>query len=99
MLREPLSNAYAVCSAHASKPGKYAGQDPKSFIGKHVKLSFPAKNRGKATTEHMWVLVERLHKTKGLQGTVNNDPVLECAFKDGDTVAFGVHEIEDVYVP
>ncbi len=95
---EPLSNIGVVCPKHASKPGKYAGEDPKKFIGKHVKLGFPATDprNGRQTTEHMWVKVEGLHEM-GLQGTVNNDPILNCEYKDGSGVAFGVEEIEAVY--
>ncbi len=98
--REPLSNSAYVCSKHASKPGAYTGQDPKGFVGKHVKLGFPAKDQGRSTTEHMWVRVTKLYEgteNEQLEGTIDNDPVLDCAYKDGDTIAFSVKEIEDVY--
>lgn len=50
-----------------------------------MKLGFPAKDprTGRATTEHMWVEVKGLHKEEGLRGIVNNDPVMDCDYKDG----------------
>jgi hypothetical protein len=97
--REPLLNVGLVCEKHAPKPGSFTGQDPSTFIGKHVKLGFPALDRGRQTTEHMWVMVTELFsgpEPEQLVGFVNNDPVLECAYKDGDAVAFAVSEIEAV---
>ncbi len=94
--KEPISNYGFVCSSHEPKPGKYKDCDPKTFIGKAVKLGFPCKNGAK---EHMWVLV---HETENnlLRGELDNDPVLITDFdpplKCGDWIEFEVHEIEDV---
>jgi hypothetical protein len=93
-----MDNIGLVCPTHASKPGAFTGKDPKTFVGKYVKLGFPATDpRTKLpSTEHMWVKVEGLHE-EGLHGVVNNDPVLDCEYSDGSGVAFGVDEIEAVY--
>lgn len=94
-MTEPLSNIARVCKSCASKPGKYTGQAPEGFVGKFIKLGFPAVDRGRLTSEHMWVHVRGLHE-EGLTGVVSNDPILECDYHNGDTVAFAVSEIEDV---
>lgn len=104
MPREPISNIGRVCGPCAEerlKPGKFAGQDPATFIGRYVKLGFPARfpDTGKDTTEHMWVLVEGRYEGKEdeeLIGTLNNDPILICAYQSGSLVAFKVVEIEEL---
>lgn len=103
-MKEPVFNVGLVCKDHAPKPGKFAASDPTKLIGEMVKLGFPAKNphTGVDTLEHMWVRVTGL-LPKGMDGvelvgTLNNDPVLICEYQDGDRVAFGVEEIEDVYI-
>lgn len=98
-MKEPLSNIGAVCEDCASKPGKYTGQDPKTFVGKHVKLGFPARDPRtmKKTTEHMWVEVQEV-TPEGLKGTVNNDPIMVTQYICGTEILFTVDEIEDVYV-
>lgn len=93
---ESLNNIGYVCPNHAPKSGKYVGQDPKTFIGKYVKLAFDDRN-GKMK-EHMWVKVVGFHdEQKGeLRGVLDNDPVFEVGYVCGDELAFEVHEIEDV---
>lgn len=95
--KEHSSNYVLVCPAHEPKPGKYKDCDPKSFIGKHVKLGFPCQM---GQTEHMWVLVHKVEEDK-LSGELDNDPVLITDFdpplKCGDWVEFETHEIEDVH--
>lgn len=94
--RESASNFGFVCKEHAPKPGKYQGQEPSLFVGKLVKLGFPAKrSNGHETIEHMWVKVEKLQDDQ-LVGTLENDPFLECEYQYGDGVLFQVEEIEDV---
>jgi len=100
-MREHASNIAAVCEPCAKArlaPGQFKGKDPSSFLGQFVKLGFEATNpkTGEPTTEHMWVLVDGLHEL-GLQGTLNNDPVLICEYRNGDAVAFSVEEIEATY--
>jgi hypothetical protein len=97
---EPLFNVGMVCKDHAPKPGKFAGSEPSIFVGKLIKLGFPAINPRtlNETTEHMWVKVNRLC-TEGeeqLVGTLENDPFLICEYENGDEVAFKVEEIEDI---
>lgn len=93
--KEHSSNYGFVCSVHAPKPGKYKDCDPKSFIGKYVKLGFPCKG---GQLEHMWVLVYKAEEDK-LFGELDNDPVLTTDFDPplecGDWIEFKVHEIED----
>ena len=94
-------NVGAVCTPCAQKrlkAGAFKGKDPQTFLGRCVKLAFPARNpeTGREVQEHMWVIVTGLHED-GLQGTLDNDPVLICEYQHGDAVAFGVAEIEDVY--
>lgn len=94
MPREPLANIGHVCPKHSPKAGKFKGQDPKSFIGKFVKLGFPS-DRG--VLEHMWVKVDKLGENGDeLEGTLDNDPVYEVGFVCGDGVGFNVDEIEAV---
>lgn len=94
-MTEPLINIGLVCPAHASKPGKYAGQLPTTFIGKFVKLGF--KNENGTETEHMWVKVTKLSDNgKELHGILDNDPVYDVGYQYGDELAFEVDEIEDV---
>jgi uncharacterized protein YegJ (DUF2314 family) len=99
-MRELLSNVGRVCKHHAPVAGKFTGQDPASFLGKYVKLGFPAhRPDGTDTTEHMWVLVESLAASNvkaQLTGTLNNDPILETEYACGDLIAFDVSEIEAV---
>jgi len=86
-----------VCSEHAPKPGKFAGQDPKTFLGKFVKLGFKTKDG--TNTEHMWVKVDKvnkINKSGELEGVLDNDPVLDVGYAHGDALAFEVSEIEAV---
>jgi len=94
---EPLFNVGMVCKDHAPQPGKFAGMNPETFLGKFVKLGFDAINprSGKETKEHMWVKVT--HMADGfLAGTLENDPILICEYQNGDGVLFQVEEIEDI---
>jgi hypothetical protein len=89
---EDPRNIGMVCERHAPQPGRYTGTDPKTFIGKHVKLGFPSKS---GRIEHMWVLVESVEGDE-LRGALANDPVLDVGFVCGDGVGFVVDEIEAV---
>ena len=93
MDKEPPYNHDFVCIDHEPKPGGFIGQDPSTFIGKCVKLGFPAKDDRK---EHMWVKVERLGKDTELEGVLDNDPQLDVGYACGDGVGFDVNEIEAV---
>lgn len=103
-MSEPLFNVGMVCKDHAPKPGKYAGTEPRAFLGKLVKLGFPATNPQTMTetTEHMWVKVSEVLEPgtydsgEELVGTLENDPFLICEYENGDEVAFKVEEIEDI---
>jgi len=100
-MSEPLYNIGLVCADHAPKAGKYAGQEPKTFLGKMVKLGFKAIHplTNKESIEHMWVEVthEIEDGDERLGGTLDNDPIFICDFRNGDSLAFNVEEIEDVY--
>ncbi len=92
-MKEPAHNIGFVCKDHQPKPGKYSSHDPKTFLGKYVKLGFPARNSG--VVEHMWVKVEEV-TDKELIGTLDNDPIKDVGYLHGDALAFELHEIEDV---
>lgn len=101
-MSEPLSNVFLV-NNRENRAGKYAGQDPETFVGKWVKLAFPVKHpaSGNLGTEYMWVSVqttstEDLRSKCQLIGVLDNDPMYECPLKCGDLVAFNVEEIDDV---
>jgi len=96
---EPLSNVGSVCSEHAPKPGKYAGQEAKQFVGKIVKMGFKAFHpyTGRQTIEHMWVKVTRVDQNS-LVGKLDNEPILvtEPYVQLGDIITLTVDQIEDV---
>lgn len=102
-MSEPIFNVGLVCKDHAPKPGKFKDNKPADFVGKIVKLGFPATNplSQKETLEHMWVRVDSLVQPgtydsgEELVGTLDNDPILDCEYACGDEVAFKVEEIED----
>lgn len=94
-MTESLSNIGLVCPECASQPGKYTGQPPAIFLGKHVKLGFKTEDGEK--TEHMWVKVTALDPNgKELHGILDNDPIYDVGYDCGDLLAFAVDEIEDV---
>lgn len=99
-MKEPLSNIGMVCDEHAPKPGKYLGQDPKTFLGKICKLGFPGIHpiSGRESLEHMWVSVDRITEKGELQGRLKNDPIFlfDPPLEHGDGIGFTVDEIEDV---
>jgi hypothetical protein len=100
-VREPEDNIGHVCDHHAPKPGKYIGQEPKTFVGKFCKLGFDGRKTSRSDVvvkEHMWVKVERVNDQGELEGVLDNDPVLyyENGLACGDGIAFTVDEIEDV---
>jgi hypothetical protein len=103
-MKESLMNVGLVCDHRAPKPGKYSGQEPHTFVGKYVKLGFPAvhPHSGVSTTEHMWVKVTQqvqpgVYQTgEELVGTLDNDPIYVTECQCGDEVAFKVDEIEEV---
>lgn len=86
-----------VCHDCAPKPGKFTGQEPKSFVGKLVKVAFKAFTpTGEQTWEHMWVEVTEVAALDWLKGILRNEPCFRCTFSNGDSVGFKVSEIEDV---
>ncbi len=99
-MKEHPSNIGLVCDAHASKPGKFSGNDPKTFLKKFCKLGFKGVNprTKKEITEHMWVFVHEVMEDGELHGTLDNDPVCELdpPFVCGDWIGFRVEEIEEV---
>lgn len=96
MARESVHNIGLACPEHGPRPGQFTGQDPKTFIGKLVKLGFPTDDQ-QYRIEHMWVKVDSLgtHGTE-LEGVLDNDPVFEVGYDCGDGVGFDVSEIEQV---
>lgn len=84
----------ALCHDCAPKPDPalqhYALQ---SFVGRHVKLAFPATDG--VGEEHMWVKVTHVLGHE-LVGWLDNDPVLDVGLVEGDTVAFLPTSIEAV---
>lgn len=93
---ESLQNIVLVCEKHASKSGKYVGQDPNQFLHKFVKLGFPSPQG----TEHMWIFVERVGEqgdVTELEGTLANDPINDVGYEHGTYIGFDVEEIEDVH--
>lgn len=98
-LLEEAGNVGYVCERHASKPGGFVGQDPASFVGRHIKLGFPTLV---GSHEHMWVLVDRVEPSGELIGSLQNEPTLALSMGDfhhGDLFAFEVDEIEAVEPP
>lgn len=93
-MKEPKSNYGYVCKDHAPKPGKYKDEKAPSFIGKWVKLGFPATD---GTIEHMWVKVTHIDKDE-IFGYLDNDPTktYDPVLEAGTEVAFTIDEIEDV---
>jgi hypothetical protein len=86
-----------VCGDCAPKAGSFAGQEPKSFIGKLVKVPFKAfKPDGRQTKEHMWVEVLEAPALDWLKGTLRDTPFLQTDFDRGDSVGFRVGEVEEV---
>jgi Uncharacterized protein conserved in bacteria (DUF2314) len=97
MAHQHSGNVIMVCSDCAPKSGSFTGQDPKSFIGKLVKIAFKAtKPDGKQTREHMWVEVREAPALDWLKGILLNRPYFQTGFDNGDSVGFRVDEIEDV---
>jgi hypothetical protein len=98
-MRESISNVGFVCQHNAPKAGKYAADDPQTFVGKFVKMAFKAHNpvTGKPTVEHMWVKVTRTSQGK-LLGKLDNDPVFvtDPYVQCGDSVSLTTDQIEDV---
>lgn len=100
-LEDPRNIGF-VCDAHASRPNAHFATLPVEwFIGKFVKLGFPAKTPdGGASTEHMWVKVLKPHDgdpPEELVGELDNDPVYDVGYVCGDWVGFSRAEIEKVY--
>jgi hypothetical protein len=90
----------AVCSDCAPKPGSFTGQDPKSFVGKLVKIAFDAtKHDGTKTKEHMWVQVREHSAGEWVSGVLVNTPFWKMNFRKGDQVGLKVSDIEQVYDP
>lgn len=91
------SNVAMICKECAPKAGHFTGQDPKSFVGKMVKLAFRVKTPDhRETLEHMWVKVLNVSVDDWLRGTLDNDPMMETTYRMGDMVGFQVSEIEAV---
>jgi hypothetical protein len=93
-----MKNIRMVCEHHAPKPDpKFLEHPPEWFIGKFVKLGFPA-NDGSCGKEHMWLKVHGLGDMdkNELVGELNNQPITTGEYALGDDVAFNRSEIEEV---
>lgn len=95
MSREPRSNVFHTCAAHAARPRpELHGFPPEQYIGLFVKRAFPVKGV-ENSREHMWVKVTG-HDGNTLIGELNNDPVYEVGYACGDEVRFEITDIEAV---
>jgi hypothetical protein len=73
-----------VCEKHKARPVRKlierARKDPQSFVGRYIKMAFPAPLLGPDGQEHMWVKVESFKKGTGKRsrtwftGRIWNDP-------------------------
>lgn len=97
IVAEPLDNIMVLCGEHATKPNPALHQAPlESYAGFYVKRGFQILN-GEGT-EHMWVRVTG-NRDGLLVGTLNNDPLHNVGYVDGDQVTFAVTDIEDMLPP
>ncbi len=94
MVRESGSNIGLVCPEHAPQPGKYAGRDPKDFMGNYVKVAL--QERGTDRKERLWVVIDGIEDGK-LTGLINNDPVLDIGYKCDDRITISVGDIIEVF--
>jgi len=95
---EHLGNIRFYCDKHAPKPQEqFRDWDPKDFVGRHVKLAFPADDpeNPHIEREHMWVKVMEVDGQR-LIGKLDNDPLFVSWLEDGSEVSFGRQEVEDV---
>lgn len=94
---EPADNIRFVCQKHRPKKMADATKIPlKKYVGKFVKVAFPAIDlQGKRTTEHMWLKVHSTEKGK-LVGVLDNIPIFKTEVKYGDTVRVKRSEIEEM---
>ena len=90
----------STCARHTPKPGIAVGADPRTLVGRLVKLCFPCKIRGNEGIEAMWVHVDKFDEDLDrLEGWVSNiaiyfDPDEYCY---AGRVAFAVNEIADIH--
>jgi hypothetical protein len=89
---EPPANVRIVCPEEFAPDPALAARSPGSFVGRHVKRSFPTGDPA-PPCEHMWVLVRGASGGK-LIGTLDNVPVFCRDLELGDTVEVAMGEIE-----
>lgn len=98
---ENPNNIQAFCAEHSPKPVTFDG-DPKTLVGKHVKLAFETTEPPEEyadrwpTKEHMWVKVKSVDG-ETLTGILDNEPAFLDYVELGDEITFDVNEIEDVF--
>ena len=92
---EDQSN-WAFRSTDKQPDDDYESKPLDFFIGEHVQLAFPTKSGPK---EYMFVLCEGEAEVDDheLQGSLANEPVRECDFEEGDTIAFNRNEVLTIY--
>jgi len=99
-MREPLANMGMVCPHLAPRPqAHFTTLPPEFFIGKYVKLFFPALEPEEPEAgDHMWVKVTQLAEapTEELRGTLDNDAYYDVGYDCGDQLEFSRSEIEQV---
>jgi hypothetical protein len=92
-------NVKMKCEDHAPKSNpRWLKKKPEWFVGRYVKIAFPAVNpaSGHKTFEHMWVQVLETREDGRLAGRLANAPVFRVRVNIGDWVDFGLDRIEDV---
>lgn len=97
-MNESPHNVVFLCNTHAPKPDpKLHAHPPEYFVGRHVKLGFPAiAPDGSNVAEHMWVDVKSVTPEGRLEGVLDNDPVYDTEYANGDLLRFEVYQIEAV---
>jgi Uncharacterized protein conserved in bacteria (DUF2314) len=94
-MHEPASNLNFYCPDHAPRPDPAVRTRPiASFIGRHVKVAFPDRTRS-TRSEHLWVKVIGV-RDQLLVGIIDNDPIFDIGYKDGDEVCIALDRIESV---
>jgi hypothetical protein len=90
---EPSSNFQLLHRSCAPRPRPelhhLASTD---YVGAFVKRAFRASD---GSIEHLWVKVDAVADGQ-IHGTVENDPVFDIGYANGDRVTFPIPEIEDI---
>lgn len=100
MTHESTENIRRVCSDCASihlKPDpQYLNKPIEWFFGKFCKAAFKSPT---GRTEYMWIKIVGQYESEHpeeLVGILNNDPITDVQYKNGDSVAIGRNEIIEV---